>query len=90
MPTQIKISSAAFNEFAAAMEKLGRKQGVNAGIITLEKDDLIVDPVDWRAATVRKDCLAGAVQLKDATTENITETTEKLFNFVITGKLEKE
>lgn len=83
MPTKVKISAGAFNEFAAAMEKIGRKQGVNSGEITLEKDDIIVDPTDWRFATVRKDCLAGAVQLKDATTKNIVETTEKLFQYVV-------
>lgn len=88
MPTKIKVSAAAFNEFAAAMEKLGRKQGVNAGEITLEKDDTIVDPTDWRATTVRKDCLMAVAQIKNITSGTLIETLDKVYHYVITGTKE--
>lgn len=88
MPT-IKVSSACYNEIATALEKQGLKLGVNVKGLTIDQDISIVDPVDWRAATVRKDCIVAAASIKiDPNT--ILKMAEQMFQYVLTGKVGKQ
>ena len=85
--TTIKVSIPTFHEIASALEKQGKKLAVNTGIITIEKDDTIINPIDWRLATVRKDCIIEAVKTGD---KNVLKLAKEMFNYVIEGKIENE
>ena len=87
MPSTIKVSSDCFNEIAAALEKQGKKLGQNVGNLTLEKDDELVDPINWKCATVRRDCLVEAVK---ADPKNAVKLAAKMYEFVTTGKTGNE
>lgn len=86
MPT-IKVSSACYNEIATALEKQGLKLGVNVKGLTIDQDMTIVDPVDWRAATVRKDCIVAAANATCVET-GIIILADQMFQYVLTGKVE--
>src|SRR3954469_6596417 len=87
MPT-IKVSSACYNEIATALEKQGLKLGTNVKGLTLTEDTTIVDPVDWRAATVRKDCIVAAANANTHPgKQDIIILAEKMFQYVLTGKV---
>lgn len=92
----IKVSSACYNEIATALEKQGLKLGVNVKGLTIDQDMSIVDPVDWRAATVRKDCVTIACSTSprivdcDTGKTNLIEIAEEMFQYVLTGKVGKQ
>lgn len=85
MPT-IKVSSACYNEIATALEKQGLKLGVNVKGLTIDQDMTIVDPVDWRAATVRKDCIVAASNANIPYRDRI-KLADDMFQYVLTGKV---
>jgi hypothetical protein len=87
MPSEIKVSASTFHEIAQALEVQGKKLGTNVGALTLEKDDKIIDPVNWKFATIRRDCLVEAVKAYGSSggTIEILKIANLMFEFVING-----
>lgn len=83
----IKISVAAYHEIASVLEKAGRKLGQNVGTLTIEKDDTIINPIDWKLVTVRKDCIVEAVKSGEG---DIVFNADKIFKYIMEGKIEEK
>lgn len=81
----IKISVAAYHEIASALEKAGKKLGQNVGTLTIEKDDTIINPIDWRLVTVRKDCIIEANKNVEVSLCLIS-LAEDIYKYIMEGK----
>lgn len=80
---KLTISSATFNEIATAMEKHGYKPGEVE--IVLIKDIKLETPVDYRAATIRKD--AGLIAARQNIPSNqFVSFMEEIYQYIINGK----
>lgn len=89
MTIKLKVSEVCFNELAAAAEKVGLK--INVGSITIDKDTTIVDPIDYRLATIRRDCIneAAKVWRYGENDDTFIEFADKVYQFVLRGKQAK-
>lgn len=81
---KIKISTASYNEIAAALEKEGRKIGDNA-TIQLEKGDQLEHPIDYRLATIRRDAVVEAGKAYQYVEGDFVEFCDKVFDFIVNG-----
>ena|ERR1700677_1407412 len=90
---EIKVSIASYNEIASALEQQGRKLEYGKPI-TIEKDDRIINPIDYKLATIRRDCADICAKVyNEGHMEkgiNFIEFCNHLFNFVLTNKLPNE
>lgn len=86
---KIKVSHDTFNEIEAALQSAGREIDGNNDI-TIEKTDALVQPINFKLATVRRDCLCEAVKVAtsgySAEVMNITDLANEMYEFVIKGK----
>lgn len=91
---KISVSQPCYNEIATALERHGIKLGENSKEILLERNDQLVQPTDWRMATVRKDCLMEAVKLtiplplKDRN-QSVMEIADLFLEYIMNGKKPK-
>lgn len=89
MAPRIELSIPTFNEFAALLEK----QGVHVnqrGELFLAKDTALVPPIDYRTATIRKDCIAIAANLFksggcEPKVEEFLKYANTLYDYVVLG-----
>lgn len=85
---KIEISVASYDEIAGILEKQGFKLGTNVAEIVLAKGTEITQPVDFRLATIRRDCanLASRVYQESS---NMADTfinfTDEVFQYVLNG-----
>ena len=83
---ELKISVAAFNEIAQALQLTGKQLEAGAPI-TLTKDDKIVNPIDYRLATMRRDCAEICSKVYNASHMdkgiNFLEFCQRTYNFVL-------
>lgn len=77
----ISISTEAFDEFQVAMKAAGLDTMPDQ--LVIKRDVNITQPIDFRLATIRRDCLIEAVKANDA--GSILELAQKMYDFV-TGK----
>lgn len=87
MPPRIELSVQSFNEFAALLEKHGVHVN-QRGELFLAKDTALVPPIDYKAATIRKDCIAIAANLfksSEPKLEDFVNYANKLYDYVILG-----
>ena len=88
---EIKISVAAYNEVANALDGLGKKFAPGTPI-TIEADVKIVNPIDWRSVNVRKDAAEIAAKVYaesnesgEQTSDNFVRFAEEVFQFMLKG-----
>ncbi len=88
---EIKVSVAAYNEIANALDSLGKKFAPDTPL-TIEKDTKIVNPLDWRLIQVRKDAVEAAVKVYaesdidgNQTVDNFTIFTNEIYDFILKG-----
>jgi hypothetical protein len=84
---KIAISAASYNEIAAALEKKGYKLDLNVGIIQLEKNVELEHPIDYRLATIRRDCATVAARAWSYAngTNNFVSFVDEIFQYVLNG-----
>ena len=82
---KIAISAASYNEIAAALEKKGYKLDLNVGIIQLEKNVELEHPIDYRLATIRRDCATVAARACQGKGELTIEAIDNIFQYVLNG-----
>lgn len=58
---KLTVSVPTFNEIAGLLEKEGQK--VNGQSLTLEKGTALVQPIDYRLVTIRRDCVIEATKI---------------------------
>ena len=79
----IKVSVATYNEISSELEKQGFKIDVNVANITLERGTKLEHPIDYRLATIRRDCVTAAAR---AYGHNLTiEQIDEIFKYVLMG-----
>lgn len=84
---KIKLSHQSFNEIASEMERLGFKTS-DPHKIEIERSDMLVRPIDWRMANVRRDCLIQATLFCASETKKVTcilDLAEEMLQYVING-----
>ncbi len=91
---KLTVSIPTFNEIAGLLEQHGVKI-TDGRSVTLEKGTALVPPIDYRMATIRKDCIAiGANLYKETvavpTAEEFLTFADKLLKYVLFGKSEPE
>lgn len=95
---ELKVSLACYNEIANAMEASGKKLATGA-VITIEKDDKIINPLDWRLVTVRRDAcnIAMTAYRQEEADENgdyhssskgFVPFCEEIYQFILRGTVE--
>lgn len=84
---KITISTASYDEIASILEKQGFKLGTNVAEIVLAKGTEITQPVDFRLATIRRDCanLASRVYQGYFLPDNFINFTDEVFQYVLKG-----
>lgn len=84
---KITISTASYDEIASILEKQGFKLGTNVAEIVLAKGTEITQPVDFRLATIRRDCANLASRVYQRRHEaGFIEFTDEVFQYVLNGK----
>lgn len=88
MSKRLKVSHQTFNEIAGLLEQQGLKLGTNTNELLLEKGDNLVPPIDYRLATIRRDCIVEAVKVytADKARGNIQEIAENILQYVLYGQ----
>lgn len=91
----LKVSTAAFHEIVAAMDKTGIKFDKDKDSLTLTPDIALEPPLDWRLIQVRKDCVVEAGKVyKSRMNDNEIEVTDSvhfvnfvkdIYNYVLNG-----
>jgi hypothetical protein len=90
MPYKLEVSVACYNEIAQKLEAQGYKFGENLKELTLEKGTSLKHPIDYRAATMRKDAaMIYATARKDSNDSYKLEAIEQLYQYILTGELPK-
>lgn len=91
MTTDLKVSESTYNEIANALDAQGKKV-VPGAILTIEKDTTIVNPLDWRLITLRRDVSDIAVKVYaeadedgNQACENFVRFAAELYEFVKSG-----
>lgn len=93
--TELRVSIACYNEIANALEAQGKKVERGA-IITLEKDDKIINPIDWRLVTLRRDTADIAAKVYNDNTKTLVyndntktfvEFSKEFYEYVLTGNI---
>ena len=79
----ILVSTECYDEIATAMKAAGLETTPDA--LTIKRDTTITQPVDFRLATIRRDCLVEAVKLTHSSSVGINTiaTAREMYNFVI-------
>lgn len=88
---RIKVSVATYNEIATALELTG--QNLNSGAnLVIEKGTTLECPMDFRLATIRRDCLIEAVKLLSSKGSymgsEVIQVASDMYNFVTNTKPE--
>lgn len=84
---KLAVSTATFGEIAAALEQQGFKLGVNVAEIVLAKGTELKQPVDFRLATIRKDCALIASRIYAAKdTVGFIDFVDQVYQYVLNGK----
>ena len=91
---EIKVSAACYNELAETLNKLGKKIAPGA-TITIDKDEKIIDPTDWRFLKVRENAVMFAAQAYFAydkanearSSKGFTEFANEIYRFILIGKM---
>lgn len=90
---EIKVSAACYNELAETLNKLGKKIAPGA-TITIDKDEKIIDPTDWRFLKVRENAVMFAAQAYfnhnekgERISEGFVEFANQVSGFILTGKM---
>lgn len=89
---KIQVSSSTYNEISQILSQSGRKPNEGT-VLSLEKDDELINPVDYKLATMRQVCCAEAAKLflnEDGNqgTQDIQkflEFADQLYKYVLTG-----
>ena len=97
MTTELKVSEQCYNEIANALDAAGKKV-VPGAVLTIEKDISIVNPLDWRLITLRRDVIDIAAKVyaesddqDRQTITNFVQFASSCFEFVKLGTVpEKE
>lgn len=79
----ISISTEAFDEFQVAMK--AAELDTMPDQLVIKRDINIKQPIDFRLATVRMNCLTEAVKCGQHKEDNIIEIAQEMYDFV-TGK----
>jgi hypothetical protein len=80
--TTISVSTECYDEILAAMKAVGLETTPDS--LTIKRDVTINQPIDFRLATIRRDCLVEAVKLVDRDNPNaVIELADSMYNFVI-------
>lgn len=85
MPS-ITVSAATYNEIAAALQKQGLELDKNVTTLTIEKGTTLTPPIDYRLATIRRDCadIVGKFW-KESQSEDYWDTVNRLYEYVLNG-----
>lgn len=93
MAAEIKVSVAAYNEVANALDGIGKKFAPGTPL-TIEADTKIINPIDWRLVNVRKDAVEQAVKVYaetdnkgEQTSDNFVLFAEEVYQFILKGTL---
>jgi hypothetical protein len=88
---KLKVSVAAFHEIASLLEQQGFKPDGSVAL-TLEKGTLLEHPIDFRLATIRRDCAVAAARAFNPSEMGIdfVKFTDTIFQYVLTGKVEEK
>ena len=83
---KLTVSIATFNELAGVLEQQGLK--VNDGkTLTLDKGTFLVPPIDFRLATIRRDCVMEAAKIwREGQAQSFIETVNEIYQYVVFGK----
>jgi hypothetical protein len=95
----IKVSETCYNEIANALDRLGKKVEPGAKI-TIEKNDKIINPIDLRAATMRRDAaqIAQVAYRSDITNttgqvsanpQSFVEFCNEIYQFILKGEYQQ-
>lgn len=85
---KLTVSIATFDEINAALEQQGFKLGTNVAEIVLTKGTELKQPIDFRLATIRRDCanLAARVcQGGKVSSYDFINFTNEVFGYVLNG-----
>lgn len=86
MPGKLKVSVSTFNEIASLLEKQGQKIN-QQGQFLIEKDTELQSPIDYRNATIRRDCIIEAVKMYCVDREiDVIGIAGAMFAFILTGE----
>src|SRR5579864_989826 len=96
MAAELKVSIPTYNEIANALDALGKK--FTPGVpLTIEKDDKIINPIDWRLVTLRRDVsdIAAKVYAEsdpdgEQTSQNFVRFASELYQFALMGTVPEE
>ena len=77
--TTISVSTECYDEILAAMKVIGLETTPDQ--LTIKRDVTISQPIDFRLATIRRDCLVEAVKMKEV--GNVIDTASDMYKFVI-------
>ncbi len=78
--TTIAVSTECYDEILAAMKAIGLETTPDS--LTIKRDVAISQPIDFRLATIRRDCLVEAVKARPDGTDCIL-LAHQMYNFVI-------
>jgi hypothetical protein len=87
---KLTVSAAAYNEIASALEKEGLKLGVNVGTLVLERGTELVQPIDYRLATIRKDAGLIAARAYGPIEISFVDFMDSIYQYIINGPKQKE
>lgn len=85
--TTISVSTECYDEIASAMKAAGLEATPDQ--LTIKRDATITQPIDFRLATIRRDCLVEAVKIVSVPPNQVVAGTEiiaiaiQMYDFVI-------
>lgn len=87
--TTIAVSTECYDEIATAMKAAGLEATPDQ--LTIKRDATITQPVDFRLATIRRDCLVEAVKhlsKEQHGEQDLITLAERMYDFVISKEPE--
>ena len=87
---KLTVSIATFDEIAQLLEQQGLK--VNDGKqLILEKGTFLVPPIDFRLATIRRDCVMEAAKIYvKGVDDNFIDLVNEIYQYVVFGKKDEK
>lgn len=76
----ISISTEAFDEFQVAMKAAGLETMPDQ--LVIKRDVSITQPIDFRLATIRRDCLVEAIKADPDRPSEVIDRAQRMYDFV--------